>query len=272
MNTRFDYMYRDAANYKEHYEIVLEGMLLNSQIQAFVNACNDECFIPRAIGLPGGAFEGEDGYDAELDHYWCEHFFEDSFTYVNDMPSEVVVGGKRTVIKAEEFLELFACCNDRWEAVLANPIDVFSIRDNNGEPARKTLDSVIADSQEKQSVVLDASGRKENPQVVYSLCEEHEGDDGIREFHILGVATDMNILREMMESKIKEDEYGLIAENGIDEHGENSFCSKFNCGFVSFYITANTLLINRDREKGVDEQVDGSKKQTDIVSLNNMVR
>lgn len=256
MNTRFSYMYRDAANYKDFYEFVFEGTLSDAQIQAFVDACNDEYFLPRAIGLPGGVFEGDDGYDSELDHYWCEHDFEDSFERVNVEPDVFTINGRKTFIKAEEFLELFTRCSEGWEAALTCPIDVFSIRAEQPDSSRKTLDVILAEAQEKQNTVSDAAERQESSRVVYSLCEEHEGDDGIREFRILGVASDMKILREIMESKIKEDEYGLIAENGVDEHGENSFCSKFNCGFVNYYITANTLLMDRDREKGVELELE----------------
>ena len=128
MNTQFDYMYRDAANYKEHFTYIFEGEISDSQIQKFVDSCDDENFIPRAIDFPGGVLEGDPGYDKDLDHYWCEHYFEDSFMLVDAEPSILVVDGKRTVIKIDEFLELFARCQGRWEEALTSPIDISVLR------------------------------------------------------------------------------------------------------------------------------------------------
>lgn len=161
LNTQFSYMYRDGANYKDFYEFVFEGTLSDAQKQAFVEACSDEYFIPRALGLPGGVLEDEYGYDEGLDHYWCEHDFEDSFDVVNAEPTLFTVNGKQTVIKAEEFLELFTRCSEGWEAALPRPIDVMSLRAERGEPSYRALDSVIAESQEKQSAVLNSAKHKD---------------------------------------------------------------------------------------------------------------
>ena len=133
MNTRFDYVYRDAANYKTDYSFVFEGELSEDQIEKFIEACDDDLFIPRALGLPGGFLIDDPGYDAEFDHYWCEHDFEDSFELVDAEPDEILVCGKRTVIKAEEFLELVSRCSN-WEHSINNPFNVFDLRREKGFP------------------------------------------------------------------------------------------------------------------------------------------
>lgn len=130
MNTQFSYMYRDSANYKSFYEFVFEGEISDAQILRFVKLCDDEYFIPRAIGLPGGVFEGEDGYDAELDHYWCEHDFEASFQRVNNKPNVVVVDGNSAVVKIDTFLDVFEKCCGRWEDALSKPIRLSSLATN----------------------------------------------------------------------------------------------------------------------------------------------
>lgn len=80
------------------------------------------------------------------------------------------------------------------------------------------------------------------PSQVSVLCEEYENDDGIREFSILGVSTDKNALRKLMEAKIEQDEYGFIAENGVDEHRNDHFITNFEDGFVEYYILDEAVL------------------------------
>ena len=123
-------MYRDAANYKDFYDFVFEGEITKEQLSRFGNMCDDETFIPRALGLSGGVFAGEDGYDSELDHYWCEHDFEDSFELVNDDATVVYVDGKPAVVKIDAFLDAFEKCCDRWEEALSQPISLSSLAIN----------------------------------------------------------------------------------------------------------------------------------------------
>jgi len=114
MNTKFSYMYRDGANYKTFYECVFPGEINKEQIDKILCSCDGDLFIPRALGLPGGMFEGESGYDSRYDHYWCEHDFEDSFSVTNDAPTHFIT--------VEDLVESFTRCKDRWEAALADKI------------------------------------------------------------------------------------------------------------------------------------------------------
>ena len=73
MNTRICYLYRDASNYKQHHEIVVEGELCFDDLKPFL--IDGIFFIPHDVGLPelqknfaaqGFAFPDED------DHVWHE--------------------------------------------------------------------------------------------------------------------------------------------------------------------------------------------------------
>lgn len=128
MNTRFDYKYRDGGNYKTFYDFVFEGEISKEQLKHFEDICYDEMFIPRALGLPGGVFPGDEGYDAELDHYWCEHNFEDSFRLVSDMPSVISVNGKTGIVGIDEFLKAFEECSENWENALSNPVKLLEYK------------------------------------------------------------------------------------------------------------------------------------------------
>lgn len=48
-NTKVDYMYRDASNYKFHGEFIVKGKLRNSQIIEFLH--DHEFFVPHEIGI-----------------------------------------------------------------------------------------------------------------------------------------------------------------------------------------------------------------------------
>ncbi len=70
MNTRINYLYRDADNYKMPNSCVVIGEISEVQI-AEVISCLDcgEYFIPRQVGLPEKRF---DRFDEEVDHCWFE--------------------------------------------------------------------------------------------------------------------------------------------------------------------------------------------------------
>ena len=92
------------------------------------------------------------------------------------------------------------------------------------------------------------------PPQVFVLCEEYEGDDGIREFSIHGISEDKNFLREKMEALIKEDFYGFIKNKGVDDHSEDHFSTNFDCGFVEYYILEQEVLSRDERNRTVGEK------------------
>ena len=83
---------------------------------------------------------------------------------------------------------------------------------------------------------------------VYVFCEEHEDENGIREFTIHGVSTNRDALQKLLAAKVEKDEYGLIAENGLEENDpcyvETDFVDEK--GFVRYYLEDADLL---DKEK-----------------------
>lgn len=83
MNTKINYMYRDASNYKQHQNVIVKGELTDDQIQKIYASCDEypdkdkpfdpECeepiyFIPQQVGLPEIRFEKT----TSDDHCWFE--------------------------------------------------------------------------------------------------------------------------------------------------------------------------------------------------------
>lgn len=84
MNTKIEYMYRDASNYKAFRNEVLEGVLTPKQITEIKQAAAPDGFIPSQVGLDNLQGElmsydsgcGSDDYDPfgadGDDHVWHE--------------------------------------------------------------------------------------------------------------------------------------------------------------------------------------------------------
>lgn len=105
MNTRIEYMYRDASNYKAYGEAVLRGTISESEKEAIGKALYDgEFFIPEEVGLDGLA--GDLGVlDEEHDHpfHTIEGFFETEGSPTDLAPS------------AEEFVKLMlGMTQEKW--------------------------------------------------------------------------------------------------------------------------------------------------------------
>lgn len=83
---------------------------------------------------------------------------------------------------------------------------------------------------------------------LFSLCEEKEDGDGIREFAILAQSEDKEGLQKLLQAKIEKDEYGYIASNGIDDHSLTYFRTNYASGFVSYYIIEEKILTRYDIE------------------------
>jgi hypothetical protein len=72
-NTLFEYMYRDADNYKKTGSVVLAGRMSADQVRTLNASLSDsEFFIPGQVGLKDlqGEFEHGGGWDEESDHVW----------------------------------------------------------------------------------------------------------------------------------------------------------------------------------------------------------
>jgi hypothetical protein len=73
MNTRFEYLYRDAGNYKQWSDVVLTGSMTREEIEPLLE--DGMYFVPERVGLVNLAERfKEQGYvyPNEDDHDWHE--------------------------------------------------------------------------------------------------------------------------------------------------------------------------------------------------------
>lgn len=68
----FEYLYRDAGNYKTYAQVLLRGRALDEDHAAIRRALDDGCFVPTRVGLPALHEQhwrdcGSE-FDDELDH------------------------------------------------------------------------------------------------------------------------------------------------------------------------------------------------------------
>ena len=84
MNTKIEYLYRDASNYKVWNECVIRGEISEEQIETIIGCLNcGEYFIPEQVGLPATRF----GSATEDDHCWME-LDADGFSSTDKNPTE----------------------------------------------------------------------------------------------------------------------------------------------------------------------------------------
>lgn len=102
-NTRVNYLYRDACNYKTQNTVVVPGIISKEQIEKIINCCIDkEMFIPEQIGwdlLRGWDVTEDDHPYAELD--------KDSFEYTDDGPT--------CDMSVEELIAAFQKAKNNWD-------------------------------------------------------------------------------------------------------------------------------------------------------------
>ena len=113
MNTRINYLYRDAGNNKVYNSCVISGELTKEQIQIILSCLYDqEYFIPSKVGLPEERFSN---YDSQLDHQWFEIHVHD-FELTND---------KSTVsLQPEQLVTSFRRQKDKWDYRPYHDLDI----------------------------------------------------------------------------------------------------------------------------------------------------
>ena len=96
MNTKINYMYRDAANYKIHCEEVVKGEIDEKVCEEILEDMDCEPFYPTNIGFRAPTFvsQGYKPYDDDPD---CHELYDLELT-----DEEPTVG-----MTAEEFVEAF---------------------------------------------------------------------------------------------------------------------------------------------------------------------
>ena len=102
-NTKFEYLYRDACNYKTFNAAILKGEMSQEDYARIQDCCDTgEYFIPSQVGLD----EMRNWpYDPEVDHPWFE-ILGYGFVYT-DAPS-----GAMTV---SELVTAFEQCRGKWD-------------------------------------------------------------------------------------------------------------------------------------------------------------
>ena len=113
-NTKINYLYRDASNYKVSNTAIINGLLSQEDIQEIVSCLYDgDWFIPSLVGLPENRFEK---WTVD-DHPWfklTDYGFEPT-----DEPATVT-------ITSAELLDNFRKLKDHWDEEGVN----ISLREN----------------------------------------------------------------------------------------------------------------------------------------------
>ena len=104
-NTKFEYMYRDASNYKVWEDVVLEGLLTKDEKEAIQSKLYDgELFVPEAVGVD--ALQTREWELNEDDHPYHE------FVSLSDTEEDADYG----MPSAKEFLSKFMSMDrEKWE-------------------------------------------------------------------------------------------------------------------------------------------------------------
>ena len=119
----FEYLYRDASNYKAFGELWLTGSLSEHERDTLVSSMESgEFFVAEQIGVPPLYEElyNDFGGRTQDDHAW--HTFL-SIRAEFDLPSEVTVWGKAT-----DLLEAILTAQKDWKPQLSPNFDCAAIR------------------------------------------------------------------------------------------------------------------------------------------------
>lgn len=85
MNTKIEYLYRDACNYKAWQEVILAGEITEDDTQKIASSLEDGTyFIPEQVGLPLVRPWGI----TEDDHCYCELEPNSAFTLTEEAPTD----------------------------------------------------------------------------------------------------------------------------------------------------------------------------------------
>jgi len=113
VNSKINYLYRDAGNYKVYNECVIVGRLTEAQKRIILSCLDEgEYFIPSLVGLPEVKFDEVD--DPEVDHQWFE-LQEDGF--------EETIQSPTVFLSADDLVTAFCNCKDRWMDVYLGHFD-----------------------------------------------------------------------------------------------------------------------------------------------------
>lgn len=104
MNTKIEYLYRDADNYKMWNEAVVEGEITPEQIEQIMDCLEDgEHFIPNQVGLEEMRFSN---VDPQSDHCWFE-LYPDGFSQTDKKPD--------SGMDVETLISNFLAAKGKWD-------------------------------------------------------------------------------------------------------------------------------------------------------------
>lgn len=104
MNTKIEYLYRDASNYKTPNSVILKGKFTSEQISTILSCCQDgEYFISSEVGLEEIR---NFAIDLEVDHPYFE-LQENSFMLTNQPAT--------TWVTPDELVAAFLENKEIWE-------------------------------------------------------------------------------------------------------------------------------------------------------------
>ena len=102
-NTRIEFLYRDASNYKAYNSVVVSGTFTDEQIGRIMDCLEDGMyFIPEQIDWPVERFSSI----TEDDHPWCE-LCETDFEITEQKPT--------ITMTVDEIVSRFAAAKDNWD-------------------------------------------------------------------------------------------------------------------------------------------------------------
>lgn len=82
-----------------------------------------------------------------------------------------------------------------------------------------------------------------NQKKIYLLCQEIEGTDGEISFFILQTSFNEQKLKDLLQEKINEDEYGLMKDYGIEDISDTYCKTKYgDRGSVEYYILEQEII------------------------------
>lgn len=102
-NTKIEFLYRDASNYKIWNEVIVKGRFTEDMIDTVMDSLvSVDEFIPGAVGLEGERFS-----DVTEDDTPYFELYRSGFSATNQKPT--------SDLTAEQLTENFAKCKGEWE-------------------------------------------------------------------------------------------------------------------------------------------------------------
>lgn len=155
MNTKINYQYRDADNYKVYNTHVIAGGMTIEQESRIIDSL-DDClyFIPEQVNLPAEKF----GTETEADHPW--------FEWLGYEPTDAAADLSMT---ADDLVALFEKARNGWTEARKAP-------DDGRTPYLVTIQEISS-----RSVVIWAEDRFSAEETAHDLCNngtiELDGND-----------------------------------------------------------------------------------------------